>query len=422
MKLTAILTLLPALVLTAGCHTASGVTAATGPGASSASSNSGEAGGASYVKGAPLSNQTTTAAIDDPAMNNELAVNMTIPAGWKLQGIMQGNPCAMNGFPWAVYRAYSADGLMQVVSEPLFGWTWITTNPAAKPGPGCASINQQISAANFIQYYVGSLQEGVHIVGPMAVPAVIQQQTQQSVTAGNQAIQKLKAQSPNFDKTVSGDTAALRIETVDGAYIVEERIAAGVVCTINNKSLAGFAANSCWAQMMVWTAPEGQLDALLQNVDNSGLPKGTADPQWAQKWMQQNQANTAQQMKAFQAQAAKNTQRLYNQFIQSMQAQEREYQQFTAQQQSRFNSEMNYLNGQMNAQSAMASDWVDYALDQQTVVGPNGVPTNVSSSYTQTWTNGTQWYQTNDPNANPNGVLAGNWSLATPTHGNGTPK
>jgi len=31
--------------------------------------------------------------------------------------------------------------------------------------------------------------------------------------------------------------------------------------------------------------------------------------------------------------------------------------------------------------------------------------------YSQTWTNGTQWYQTNVPNSNPNGVLTGNWTL-----------
>lgn len=384
-------------------------------------SGSAKAGPASYIA-VPISSQTTTAAIHDPAMNNELAVNMIIPARWKLQGIMQGNPCAMNGFPWAVYRAYSPDGLMQVVSEPLFGWRWTTNAPATKPAPGCANISQKISAANFIQYYVGTLQEGVHTVGPMPVPAWVQQQTQQSVTIGNQTIQKLKAQSPAFDVTVSGDTAALRIETVNGAYILEERIAAGVVCSINNKSLMGRAANSCWALLVVWSAPEGQLDAMLQNLDGRNLPTGTLDPQWAQKWIQQNRANTAKAMQAFQQQAARNSQTLYNQFVQSMQRQEREYQQFTAQQQSRFNSEMNYLNGQMNAQSTRASDWVDYALDQQTVVGPSGVPTKVSSSYSQTWTNGTQWYQTNDPNANPNGVLQGNWTSTTQVHGNGTPK
>ncbi|HUB19567.1 MAG TPA: hypothetical protein VL990_13085 [Acidobacteriaceae bacterium] len=41
-------------------------------------------------------------------------------------------------------------------------------------------------------------------------------------------------------------------------------------------------------------------------------------------------------------------------------------------------------------------------------MSPNGTATKVSIAYSQTWTNGTQWYQSNDPNANPNGFLQGN--------------
>jgi hypothetical protein len=55
------------------------------------------------------------------------------------------------------------------------------------------------------------------------------------------------------------------------------------------------------------------------------------------------------------------------------------------------------------------------------VAGPNGTA-KVSSAYSQTWTNGTQWYQTNDPNSNPNGVLSGNWTQTTQVHGNGQPE
>src|SRR5581483_3762108 len=94
---------------------------------------------------------------------------------------------------------------------------------------------------------------------------------------------------------------------------------------------------------------------------------------------------------------------------------------FMQEQESRFQSAMNNANAQMNAQSTAASDWVDYALNQQTVTGPSGTA-KVASGYSQTWTNGAQWYQTNDPNANPNGVLQGNWTLTTPAHGNGAPQ
>jgi hypothetical protein len=77
----------------------------------------------------------------------------------------------------------------------------------------------------------------------------------------------------------------------------------------------------------------------------------------------------------------------------------------------------------MNARSTAASDWVDYALDQKTVMDPNtGQINKVSSSYNNTWvdSSGKTSYQTNDPNANPNGVLPGSWTRQTAVHGDGT--
>jgi hypothetical protein len=99
----------------------------------------------------------------------------------------------------------------------------------------------------------------------------------------------------------------------------------------------------------------------------------------------------------------------------------RNHQAFMAQQESQFHSAMNNANNAMNARTTAASDWVDYALDQQTVTGSGGT-VKVSGAYTQTWSNGqNQWFQTNNPNANPNGVIPGNWTPDTKVHGNGQP-
>ena len=113
---------------------------------------------------------------------------------------------------------------------------------------------------------------------------------------------------------------------------------------------------------------------------------------------------------------------IYQQFQQIMQRSQAEHQAFMQQQESQFESAMNNANASMNAQTTAASDWVDYSLDQQTVMSPDGSLGKVSSAYSQTWTNGSQWYQTNDPNSNPNGVLRGNWTQTTQVHGNGAPK
>ncbi|MBA3914036.1 MAG: hypothetical protein H0X25_09345 [Acidobacteriales bacterium] len=46
----------------------------------------------------------------------------------------------------------------------------------------------------------------------------------------------------------------------------------------------------------------------------------------------------------------------------------------------------------------------------------------VSNAYNQTWANGQgQYYQTNNPNADPNGSLPGTWTEQTQVHGNGRP-
>jgi hypothetical protein len=409
-------------VLVAGCHATANAAAGTQPGSSTTAGGSNKAGGATYAKAAPLSNQVTTAPINDPSMNNMQAVTMTIPAGWKLEGTIQGNPCANGGSPWPVYRAYSPDGLMQVVSEPLLGWRWETNGSAvAGSNSGCANIKGKISAADFIQYYVGTIQGGVHTVGSMTVPAAVQQQNQQLVANANQTNQQLSGGRQGFGFTTTGDTAALRIEVVNGSFVVEERVVAALICGVNNMSISR-QANTCFAELSVDSAPEGQLDPLVQDLDNGGLPKITVNPQWQQVVLAQLHAQTQKYLQMESQMAAQTSAALSRMFQQSQQMLNQNHQQFMAQQESQFESAMNNANAQMNAQSTAASDWVDYALDQQTVANPDGSTTKVSSAYSQTWTNGTQWYQTNDPNANPNGVLAGNWSQTMSVHGNGTPK
>ena len=112
------------------------------------------------------------------------------------------------------------------------------------------------------------------------------------------------------------------------------------------------------------------------------------------------------------------------QFQQSMAVQAQMHQQFLAQMQASTNASMANANASMNAQSTVASDWVNYALDQQTVLDPGtGQVSNVSNAYSYTWTDSTgkTSYQTNDANANPNGAMPGTWTKQQVVHGNGTP-
>lgn len=365
--------------------------------------------------GAPLSNQMTTATITDPSMNNMAAVTLTIPAGWKVQGLEVIMPCTPGPNP--IYRAWSPDGLMQMRGEPIVGWKWdakYKTNQA-----GCASITKAISAEDFLTYYVGTMKGGVHVVGTMPVPSAYSQWAKGFAAQADQNNARLP-QMMQADNT--GDSAALRVEVVNGSFVVEERLLVGVVCSVLRAEDGG----SCFARLTILTAPQGRLDGLVQLVDSNNLPRQMAMPQYRQAVMQKmsetNARNGAARLAWGRAQSAAFSQMMYSAFQQNMARSASEHQQFMQQQESSFQSSMNNANASMNARSTAASDWVDYSLDQQTVMNPNGSMTKVSSAYSQTWTNGTQWYQTNDPNANPNGVLRGNWTPTTKVHGNGEPQ
>ncbi len=406
-------------VLLAGCKSTPG-TASAAATSGSAAQPAGKAGAATYVAATPLSNQFTTATITDPSLNNMPSATLTIPAGWQLQGITMISPCTFS--PWPVFRAFSPDGLMQMRIEPVIGWQW-HPNARGTFNSGCANISGQISAAAFLQYYVGTMQGGVHVVGPMTVPSQYSQWAQGLAAQKNQMASRAPAamQSNN-----TADTAALRIQTVNGSFVVEERLRTVVECTMNNDRSTAMSnalyGGTCWARVDVLTAPLGGLDALVQLVDSNNLPHGVNSPQWIQAALARQQRQGAQAMAQLTAQENQESKMIYQQFQQIMQRSAAEHQAFMQQQESQFESAMNNANASMNAQSTAASDWVDYSLDQQTVMTSNGSLAKVSSAYSQTWTNGTEWYQTNYSNSNPNGVLSGNWTQTTQVHGNGAPK
>ncbi len=394
-------------VMTAGCHSAP-TTASIDPAAPAGA----QAKTATYVSSAALGSQLTTAVINDPSLNNMPAATLTIPAGWKMQGIMLLSPC--NTPPFPAYRAYSPDGLMQMRAEPVFGWIW-RPNVRNFQSAGCAPLSGVMTAAQFLQYYVGTLKGGLHVVGPMAVPAAYQQWASGLAAQFNQmSNQGAAALQANH----TADTAAMRIEVMNGSFIVEERLRAAVECGVNN-SPGTFNGGTCWARLDLLSAPQGKLDALVQLVDSNNLPHGVFDQQWGQAFMARQQRQGDAMLAKLAAQEKAESNMIYQQFQQIMATSQAEHQQFMQQQESQFQSAMNNANASMNAQTTSASDWVDYALDQQTVTGSNGTA-KVSSAYSQTWSNGQgQWYQANTPSVNPNGVLAGNWTPDTKVHGNG---
>jgi len=355
----------------------------------------------------------TTATVNDPSFGGIKALTLTIPAGWKFQGVMLTSPCSQ--LPWPVYRAYSQDGLSEMRAMPAFGWRW---NKYKGDQSGCLPLPGPMTAAEFLTKYIEMIPGGVHVVGPVPVSrefaAWKDKMVSSAQTGGAQVGGSLRIEH-------TGDVAALRIETINGTFVVEQRLRAGLFCEIRPDS-GPFQGGNCWARVEVLRAPKGKLDALIAQVDGQNLPRGVADPAWQERLldrMRRQARDTIIAMNTMHEQASRLLLQQHQQFMSTMQ---HNHEAFMQQQESSFHSSMNNANNAMNARTTAASDWVDYALDQQTVSGQGGTA-KVSSAYTQTWSsttgNQTQWFQTNDPNTNPNGILKGNWTQDTKVHGNG---
>jgi hypothetical protein len=219
--------------------------------------------------------------------------------------------------------------------------------------------------------------------------------------------------------TVTGDVAAVRATGKNGTFEIEQRLRAWVLCH-SAPWFKGTTLSGCFARVDVLRAPEGKLDALARRVDDGDMNTAGSNSDYQMKMAQilkeRGDARLAAQMQHNNDVMRAQQQR----FEQTMALQQHQHEQFMAQMQASTDSSMRAANASMNARSTSASDWCDYALDLQTVTGSGGT-VKVSSAYAHTWSNGQgQWYQTNDPNADPNGVLGGAWTEQSRVHGNGT--
>jgi hypothetical protein len=204
----------------------------------------------------------TTVFITDPAYGIK-AFDISIPAGWKFDGtVLPGPECSR--IPMPVFRAYSPDGLTEMRLLPAFNWTFHPSMKGFRPVRGCLAYTGPMSAADFLKHYVEMVAgNGLHVAGPMAVGAAYQQRV-----AG--VAQNMSRIGPNIHG--SADAAAVRIETVNGSFIIEQRLRAYVECRI---ATSGPDTNGggCSAHVDVERAAKGKLDALCALVDAHDLVK-----------------------------------------------------------------------------------------------------------------------------------------------------
>jgi hypothetical protein len=348
--------------------------------------------------------------INDPALNMK-AYDVTIPNGWKFQGtMMQGDSCSNLASP--VWRAYSPDGLSEFRRLPRFDWSWSNAPYQPAPKGDCLPLSHDMSAADFVRYLGNILH--LKYVGEDNEPAFAAA-FMQNVERDNAGIMAAAGQRP-----FRGSASAGRFQDQNGSFIIDEQIRVGVRCS--HLDLPGFASQgklfkeTCGAEVRIVRAPKGKLDALVASLNAHG--GFHEDERWTRTvisiMQQQMRANDEQSRRMM---AARQTQFQHDQAVRAQQNEQ--YQAATQAGYAQHNaSEIKA----MEDRHTPASDWVDYALDQQTVTGSGGVAVKVSSAYNQTWANSQgQHFQTNNPNVNPNGSLPGNWTLQTQVHGNGQP-
>jgi hypothetical protein len=360
-------------------------------------SGSGSAGAAPPSSNVDLNKGFQDESIVDPTLKMT-AYDVKIPAGFQFQGMyVPGSSCQSNPFP--VFRAYSMDGLMEFRELPRFDWSWNNSPYKAPAGGDCLNIQQEVSPQDFIKYLTGVLQVAyVNDEAPPQAQAASYQQTLAGLNARGGSIH------------MEGGMAAARVRYKNGSYTIEELISVTTLCSKNMMNIPGknWFSENCSAFVVLTRAPQGQLDGLVKAIQ---AQKGgaNANQQWSTTYTQtvinKMVAQTEATMQARQAQ-----------FNQAQAVRAQEHQQFLAQMQAGTDASMARAAQAANTDHMMAQDWCDYSLDQQTVTGSGGTA-KVSSAYTQTWSNGKQFYQTNDPNVNP----GAGWTLQTKVHGDGTP-
>ncbi len=362
------------------------------------------------------------ASLTDPYMGMT-AYAVQFPKDWHFRGaVHQGNLC----FPVAsaVWRVVSPDGLSFIERLPPLAWAW-GGRDAGRVKPGCLPLDDGMSAQDFLKALSAEMK--LDYVGDVGIPDSVMKEFRRSREQADEFwANKYRAAGmtppDNFH-----DMAVADVKFTNGSYKMRGRLRTEVNCNRQwGTTLYGQRVwhASCNAGVRYIAAPEAKFDAMLALwASTSAL----ANPQWDQAVQQRENQRTAMMLQMINARARAETQAMtaqYEAFQQQQAATQRQHEEFLATLQQGTDNSMRNAAEVANAQHTITSDWVDGILGQQTVRDPaTGETAKVQSGFNYTWHNaGTnEYFQTADPNANPNGTLSGSWTVSSRVHGDGTP-
>lgn len=133
---------------------------------------------------------------------------------------------------------------------------------------------------------------GMHVVGPMPIAPSYQRRV-------DAVARNMSHMGPGIHATA--DAAAVRVETRNGSFVIEQRLRAYVECRVSERTGIG-AGGGCSAHVDVLRAPKGKLDALVQLVDDHDLVRTPYEDDWVQRVQQTLAAEAQRRMAALTAQ------------------------------------------------------------------------------------------------------------------------
>jgi hypothetical protein len=365
-----------------------------------------------------------TVEINDPMFNMPVG-SLSIPKDWNFEGTVLHGPGCQGLLTDVVYRIYSPDMLYGIQQIPTASFYW-ADDARARPHAATCKLLQPVSAENYGRLIAVRIRPGAVVDSVVVDPSNATLQASLEKNTQALATQAASMGMRNHAK-MSGEVKQLHIHYDLSGHPEEEllRVAMTVtdqpVSTIVSKP--GQVMQTAWESMIVSSpsvtgtrAPKGQMAShgdVLDAIVKSYKP----NPAWAPavaKYMQDATNRSIQASWAI-------TNSILQKGAQEQAQRTQQAQAFIQNMQQQGDARRDEFNASMAQRSGHAADVSDYLLDQQLFVNPTtGQTQTQSNQYNHTFSNGSgagsAVVQTNDPNANPNGVLQGNWTELQPIH------
>jgi hypothetical protein len=394
-----------------GCKGSVQTSAASG-GDGSSSGASGDGAAASSSSGGGFGSATQVDYIKDPSLGMN-AISVTIPANWKFDSVfLQGGTCAPT--PFGVFRAVSPDGQSMVERMPTLAWQWGQGPMAGYASKtDCLPMQKPMSAQEFLKYMADTMK--MHYDGDLQVPAAEEEKAQKSMADAQAAYAGRYAASHIEPPKQQRQLARAAVSYNRGSMPMKGVLDVVVDCTetkwAGQQTLSawtlghpghivqgqGSVTDKCLASVTYFTAPDAKIDGLMRQWDAPGMGTKPMDD-WVQAWINRSERQSEERISAMNTAAAAQREASHEQFEHSMAVQQQMHNQFMQTMQDNHEHFMAGQAANMQARETSTSDWVDFALDRQTVLNTNTGEINkmsnqvtVGGALQQVHGNGTPW-------------------------------